>query len=90
MRALLLAAVLAAGCSKPDPNAEVCDHYARLMVKCADPTENAALLSDTAKNFCKKGMSGKHEQIFGAGYKAMIECTRTAETCAALERCQQH
>ena len=77
-----------AGC-KPDPNDEVCTHYAKLMVKCVDEkSENMAIVEDTAHNFCIKGMSGKHEQVFGAGYRQMIECTRTAETCEAFHKCQ--
>ncbi|MFN0249647.1 MAG: hypothetical protein ACKV2T_22375 [Kofleriaceae bacterium] len=76
------------GC-KPDPNDEVCTHYAKLMVKCIeDRSENMTIVEDTAHNFCMKGMSGKHEQVFGARYKQMIECTRTAETCDALRKCE--
>jgi hypothetical protein len=87
MRAALLLLVLAA--CKADPNTEVCEHYAKLMVECReDKSDSDALVGDTAVNFCLKGMSGKHEQMFGARYKAMIECTRTATTCAAYEACQ--
>ncbi len=91
MRVALVALVLAlsiGGC-KDDPNATVCNHYAKLMVKCSEGDESKTLVEDTANNFCIKGMSGKHEQIFGAKYKTMIECTRTAETCEAFEKCKE-
>lgn len=87
MRAALVL-VLLAGC-KADPNAEVCGHYAKLMVECReDKSDDADAVSDMAVNFCLKGMSGKHEQMFGERYKAMIECTRTATTCAQYNACQ--
>jgi hypothetical protein len=83
----VLLALLAA--CKADPNTDVCGHYAKLMVDCReDKTDDAALVGDTALNFCLKGMSGKHEKMFGANYRAMIECTRTATTCAAYQACQ--
>ncbi|MBA3455685.1 MAG: hypothetical protein H0T42_21500 [Deltaproteobacteria bacterium] len=86
MRAALLLVLVAC---KADPNAEVCEHYAKLVVDCReDKSDSPGLVRDTAENFCLKGMSGKHEQIFGAGYKAMIECTRTATTCDAYNACQ--
>jgi hypothetical protein len=34
-------------------------------------------------------MSGKYEDMFGARYRAMIECTKTATTCEALEKCNE-
>jgi hypothetical protein len=85
-----LVVLLAVACSKdaPDPNAAVCGHYAELMVKCAEGDSNPAVLDDTSRNFCQKGMSGKHDDIFGPKYRRMIECTRTAETCDALHACQ--
>ncbi len=87
VRAALFLIVLAA--CKPDPNAEVCGHYAKLMVDCrVDKSDDAALVSDMALNFCLKGMSGKHEKMFGARYKAMIECTRAANTCEQYSTCQ--
>jgi len=87
VRAALLLLALAA--CKADPNAEVCGHYAKLMTDCREDTsDDASLVSDTALNFCLKGMSGKHEEIFGARYKAMIECTRTATTCEQYRQCQ--
>lgn len=74
--------------STPDPNAEVCAHYAKLAVQCsAESSDDKAVLGDTADNLCKKGMSGKHEQMFGAKYKAMIECTRTATACPEYDKC---
>ena len=86
--ALLLTALTLVAC-KADPNAEVCGHYAKLMTECReDKSDDEDLVKDTALNFCLKGMSGKHEQMFGERYKAMIECTRTATTCAAYEACQ--
>src|SRR5262245_27828354 len=86
---LIVPLILGVTACKPDPNDEVCTHYAKLMARCTeDPSENKSLVEDTTHNFCMKGMSGKHEQVFGAGYKQMIECTRTAETCEALRKCQ--
>jgi hypothetical protein len=84
----LIAFMLACGNSAPDPNAAVCGHYAQLMVKCAEGDSNPAVLDDTSRNFCHKGMSGKHDDIFGPRYRRMIECTRTAETCDALRACR--
>ena len=87
MRALLLVLTIAA-CRDSDPNADVCAHYAKLVATCAsEPTDNEALVSDTADNLCRKGMSGKHEQLFGARYRAMVECTRSATTCAEYNSC---
>ena len=80
--------LLLAAC-KDDPNQAVCEHYAKLMVDCReDKSDSEFAVKDTAENFCLKGMSGKHEQIFGARYKQMIECTRTAKDCAAFRKCQ--
>ena len=85
MKRCLLVLVLV-GC-KDDPNAKVCAHYAELVQKCTPDEPNKALVRDTADNFCRKGMSGEHEQIFGAKYKAMIECTKSAKTCEDYEKC---
>jgi hypothetical protein len=91
MRAIVFAVLLSA-CGKDDPNAEVCGHYAKLFAECREDKSDAAeLVEDTAKNMCSKGLSekaGKNEQIFGAGYRAMIECTRAAKDCAAFQKCQ--
>jgi hypothetical protein len=85
-------AVLLTACSTasppPDPNDALCTHYAKLMVTCEAEGSDPTVLRATAHNFCLKGMSGKHEQTFGARYRQMIECTRTAETCDALATCQ--
>lgn len=81
--------VLSLAACKDDPNQAVCEHYAKLEVECReDKSDSASVVEDTAENFCLKGMSGKHEGMFGAGYKAMIECTRTAKDCAAFRACQ--
>jgi hypothetical protein len=96
MRTLICVLLVAAAACKSkeppvDPNDELCTHYAKLMVKCDAKNEdksNPVVLQDTAHNFCLKGMSGQHEQMFGANYRQMIACTRTAETCEALEKCQ--
>jgi hypothetical protein len=53
------------------------------------PQGNPALAQETAQNLCLKGMSGKYEDMFGARYRAMIECTKTATTCEALEKCNE-
>ena|SRR5687767_14803445 len=82
----LLWILVVVGC-KDDPNAKVCAHYAELVQKCTTEEENKSLLRDTADNLCRKGMSGEHEQMFGARYRAMIECTRTAKTCEEYEKC---
>lgn len=88
MRAALLLLLLVVGGCNADPNAAVCEHYAKLVVDCReDKSDSPGLVRDTAANFCLKGLSGKHEQIFGAGYKAMIECARTATTCDAYRAC---
>ncbi len=41
-----------------------------------------------SRDFCRKGMSGRHEEIFGERYKKMIECTRNADGCEAYRGCQ--
>lgn len=87
MRALLIALAVLAAC-KDDPNIEVCQHYAELAVKCKPDAQNPRVLRDTAENFCRKGMSGKHDEVFGARYKTMIECTRTANSCEDFEKCK--
>lgn len=89
MRALLLVVAIAAcgrSSSPPDPFAVTCAHYAKLFASCA--SEQKAGLEDTADNLCHKGLSGKYEETFGARYRAMIACSRTAETCDALRACE--
>ena len=34
-------------------------------------------------------MSGKHENMFGPRYRAMIECTKTAKTCEEYRKCEE-
>ncbi|MEO8698960.1 MAG: hypothetical protein ABI867_02920 [Kofleriaceae bacterium] len=91
MRLSIVLILVAAACGskpQPEPNDEVCTHYAKLMVACAKDDSSPTVLNETSHNFCMKGMSGKYEQMFGAHYRRMIECTRTAETCDALAVCQ--
>ena len=94
MRYVLIAMLLVA-CSKgekatpPDPNQGTCEHYAKLFRDCNKDEGNPALAQETAQNLCLKGMSGKYEEMFGARYRAMIECTKTATTCDALEKCNE-
>lgn len=92
MRFALLAILLVAACGKsdkaaPDPNQATCEHYAKLFRDCHKDEGNPAVAQETAQNLCLKGMSGKNEQMFGPHYRAMIECTKTASTCDALEKC---
>jgi hypothetical protein len=89
IRRFLATSLLLLAACKDDPNQAVCDHYAKLEVECReDKSDSDALVEDTAQNFCLKGMSGKHEQVFGERYRRMIECTRTAKDCAAFGRCK--
>lgn len=92
MRFVVIAMLLVA-CSKgekaapADPNQATCEHYAKLFRDCHKDEGNPALAQETAQNLCLKGMSGQNEQMFGPRYRAMIECTKTATTCEALEKC---
>ena len=72
-----------------DPNQATCEHYAKLFRDCHKDEGNPAIAQDTAQNLCLKGMSGKYEQMFGARYRAMIECTKSVTTCDALEKCNE-
>ncbi len=87
---VLLIVVTACGKSTPDRNAAVCDHYAALARECAEdvPAGELAQLELMSRDFCRKGMSGRHEEIFGERYKKMIECTRNADGCEAYRGCQ--
>jgi len=90
IRKFLATSVLFVVACKDDPNQAVCEHYAKLATECReDKSDSDSVVEDTAENFCLKGMSGKHEQMFGASYRAMIECTRTAKDCAAYRVCEQ-
>jgi len=89
IRAFLATSLVVAAACKADPNEAVCEHYAKLATECReDKSDSDSVVEDTAENFCLKGMSGKHEQLFGAKYRAMIECTRTAKDCAAYRACE--
>jgi hypothetical protein len=93
MRYALALVLLVVACDKgkkaapPDPNQATCEHYAKLFRDCHKDEGNPAIAQETAQNLCLKGMSGQNEQMFGARYRAMIECTKTATTCDALENC---
>jgi hypothetical protein len=89
-------AMLLVACSKgekaappADPNQATCEHYAKLFRDCHADEGNPAVAQETAQNLCLKGMSGKYEEMFGARYRAMIECSKTATTCEALEKCNE-
>ncbi len=87
-RFLSTSLLLLAACNS-DPNKAVCEHYAKLATDCReDKSDSAGAVSDTAQDFCQKGMSGKHEDIFGPRYRSMIECTRKAKDCAAFKACE--
>jgi hypothetical protein len=93
---IVSAIVVLAACSKGekaapavDPHQATCEHYAKLFRDCHKDEGNPALAQETAQNLCLKGMSGKYEDMFGARYRAMIECTKTATTCEALEKCNE-
>jgi hypothetical protein len=94
MRIVIVLALLAACGDKkkatpPDPNQATCEHYAKLFRDCHASEGNPAIAQDTAQNLCLKGLSGQHEDMFGPKYRAMIECSKTATTCDALEKCDQ-
>jgi len=81
---------LLVGC-KADPNADLCDHYAKLVVDCReDKSDSDALVEDTANNFCIKGMNPKNDGLFGPKFRAQVECTKSVKKgdCAAYRKCE--
>lgn len=94
--ALGVLVALAAACGKgddtpPDIKAR-CDRFAMRERACVEdiPDKERAVFESMSRDYCRKALSGKHDEIFGVEYKAKLACAEPTDTdCDQYRRCRE-